>query len=118
MNKEKNRTPVLVDMLSLKIPTTEDYQKAFDKLTWQQKGNAIRFGSLSDQHIVELRDMIRQKRYLKRVRKDKVLSRLFHDLMCCALYTGCKPLGNGDLNEKTYNQWLKNRVSYKRDVLK
>lgn len=111
MNKEKNRTPVLVDMLSLKVPTTEDYQKAFDKLTRQQKGNAIRFGSLSDQHIVWLKESFYwPKNTLKHRKQNPLIDQLFADINDCAQYTGCKPWGNGELNEKTYNQWRKNRV--------
>ena len=113
-DKDKDRYPILADLFDIKIPTTEDYQKAFDRLTWQQKGNAILFGSLSDQHIVWLRESFYlPKNAMKHRKQNPLINQLFSDINGCAQYTGCKPLGNETLNREKYNQWRKDRVRYK-----
>ena len=76
-------------------------QRAFDKLSNQQKRNAIKFGSLSDFHIATLRGILDRKISSS----NGLMLRVYYDIYKCSEYTGCEPHGGGSPTVEQYEKW-------------
>ena len=82
--------------------------KLFDKLTPRQGRNALRFGTLSDQHLGFLRDWMKDRR--KQAYRGSPIWNICQDIIDCAIDSDCEPKsGTFELTSDTYSQWLEKR---------
>ena len=84
----------------------KELKEAFEKLSYAQKINALKFGSLSDFHMCKLRQLLDSHTQSA----PEEIRPYLYELYMCSEYTGTPPYGGGNHNEQEYRQWCRDRI--------
>ena len=77
--------------------------EALNRLSREQKINALAFGELSDYHIALLRDILEREKSFRTKAKAVLKRECIRDMI--PSYTGKKPFGSSRISQKEYNDW-------------